>query len=75
MKKITDWVFIVIQLIISLTTIKKQTKYHTTMSDQVEDKNGNTIDEGDRVFTKIRGGKREGEVNKHYFESLQSTVF
>ncbi|PQE16167.1 phosphatidylserine decarboxylase protein [Rutstroemia sp. NJR-2017a BVV2] len=28
----------------------------------VEDKHGNTIDEGDRVFTKIRGGKREGEV-------------
>jgi hypothetical protein len=34
----------------------------TTMSAQVEDKNGNPIDEGDRVFTKIRGGKREGEV-------------
>jgi hypothetical protein len=32
------------------------------MSAQVEDKKGNPIDEGDRVFTKIRGGKREGEV-------------
>lgn len=29
---------------------------------QVEDKNGNAIEEGDTVFTKIRGGKREGEV-------------
>jgi hypothetical protein len=34
----------------------------TAMSAQVEDKKGNPIDEGDRVFTKIRGGKREGEV-------------
>jgi hypothetical protein len=33
------------------------------MSARVEDKNGNAIDEGDRVFPKIRGGKREGEVN------------
>ncbi|EHK97713.1 hypothetical protein GLAREA_10004 [Glarea lozoyensis ATCC 20868] len=32
------------------------------MASQVQDKNGNAIDEGDRVFTKIRGGKREGEV-------------
>ncbi|OCK84694.1 hypothetical protein K432DRAFT_413832 [Lepidopterella palustris CBS 459.81] len=34
------------------------------MSTQVEDKKGNSIDEGDRVFTKIRGGKREGEVEE-----------
>lgn len=33
------------------------------MSGQVEDKKGNTIQEGDTVFTKIRGGKREGEVS------------
>jgi len=32
------------------------------MSAPVEDKKGNAIDEGDRVWTKIRGGKREGEV-------------
>ncbi|KAG4424243.1 hypothetical protein IFR04_002647 [Cadophora malorum] len=32
------------------------------MSANVEDKKGNAIDEGDRVWTKIRGGKREGEV-------------
>jgi len=32
------------------------------MSGQVEDKKGNVIEEGDTVFTKIRGGKREGEV-------------
>jgi len=35
----------------------------TAMSTQVEDKKGNAIDEGDRVFTKIRGGKREGEAS------------
>jgi len=34
------------------------------MASQVEDKKGNAIDEGDRVFTKIRGGKREGEVEE-----------
>jgi hypothetical protein len=33
------------------------------MSGQVEDKHGNPIEVGDTVFTKIRGGKREGEVN------------
>jgi len=32
------------------------------MSDQVQDKSGNATVEGDGVFTKIRGGKREGEV-------------
>jgi hypothetical protein len=37
------------------------------MPTQVEDRKGNAIDEGDRVFTKIRGGKREGEVSL-YFE-------
>lgn len=35
------------------------------MSGQVEDKKGNVIEEGDTVFTKIRGGKREGEVSIH----------
>ncbi|KAH8588034.1 hypothetical protein B0O99DRAFT_377612 [Bisporella sp. PMI_857] len=34
------------------------------MSTQVEDKKGNVIDKGDRVFLKIRGGKREGEVEE-----------
>jgi hypothetical protein len=33
------------------------------MSAQVEDKKGNVIEEGDTVFTKFRGGKREGEVS------------
>lgn len=33
------------------------------MPTQVEDKKGNAINEGDTVFTKIRGGKREGEVS------------
>jgi len=28
----------------------------------VQDKTGDTIREGDTVFTKFRGGKREGEV-------------
>ncbi|OBT86099.1 hypothetical protein VE02_05401 [Pseudogymnoascus sp. 03VT05] len=34
------------------------------MSGKVEDKTGNPIEEGDTVFTRIRGGKREGEVDK-----------
>jgi len=34
------------------------------MSTQVEDKRGNAINEEDRVFTKIRGGKREGAVEE-----------
>jgi len=50
------------------------------MSAQVEDKKGNAIDEGDRVFTKIRGGKREGEVSIYleyyllYSENLRSKI-
>jgi hypothetical protein len=35
------------------------------MASKVEDKKGNAIDEGDRVFTKFRGGKREGEVRSN----------
>lgn len=34
-----------------------------TMSDRVEDRAGTPIEEGDTVFTKFRGGKREGEVS------------
>lgn len=34
------------------------------MPDQVKDKKGNPIHEGDTVFTKIRGGKREGQVDE-----------
>ncbi|OCK73402.1 hypothetical protein K432DRAFT_312880 [Lepidopterella palustris CBS 459.81] len=34
------------------------------MSGQVEDKKGNPINDGDRVSIKIRGGKREGEVDE-----------
>lgn len=33
------------------------------MSDKVEDRAGTPIQEGDTVFTKFRGGKREGEVS------------
>jgi len=33
------------------------------MADSLDDKKGNTIQEGDIVFTKFRGGKREGEVS------------
>ncbi|KFY20697.1 hypothetical protein V491_03509 [Pseudogymnoascus sp. VKM F-3775] len=33
------------------------------MSDRVEDRAGTPIEEGDTVFTKFRGGKREGEVS------------
>jgi hypothetical protein len=32
------------------------------MTGRVEDKEGAPIKKGDSVFTKIRGGKREGEV-------------
>jgi len=39
------------------------------MSGQVEDKKGNPINEGDTVFTKIRGGKREGEVSTFFLPS------
>jgi hypothetical protein len=46
------------------------------MSSQVKDKNGKDINEGDRVFTRIRGGKHEGEASlclKHY--STHSETF
>lgn len=33
-------------------------------SSQVEDKQGQPIREGDAVWTKIRGGRREGEVDR-----------
>ncbi|KAL2003121.1 hypothetical protein VTN02DRAFT_4982 [Thermoascus thermophilus] len=32
--------------------------------ERVKDKNGETIQEGDFVFTKYRGGSHEGEVEK-----------
>ncbi|UKZ88611.1 uncharacterized protein TrAFT101_004361 [Trichoderma asperellum] len=34
------------------------------MSPAVQDKEGKPIEEGDDVWTPIRGGKREGEVEK-----------
>ncbi|RYP73445.1 hypothetical protein DL771_003617 [Monosporascus sp. 5C6A] len=34
------------------------------MSEQVRDKNGEPIKEGDHVYTRIRGGRHEGEVEK-----------
>ncbi|KAE9406086.1 hypothetical protein BT96DRAFT_972095 [Gymnopus androsaceus JB14] len=34
--------------------------YHFTMSGEVSDKQGNPIDVGDEVVTKMRGGKRQG---------------
>ena len=40
------------------------------MSGRVEDKGGTSIEEGDTVFTKIRGGKREGEVCFPHFEMI-----
>ena len=33
------------------------------MSDKVRDKKGNPIEEGDSVFSRIRGGRQEGEVS------------
>lgn len=35
----------------------------TAMPGQVEDRMGNAINEGDTVFTKIRGSKRVGNVS------------
>jgi transcription elongation factor len=34
----------------------------TGKSGEILDKNGEEIKEGDTVYTKFRGGKREGEV-------------
>nr|KAE8441274.1 hypothetical protein EG329_005540 [Helotiales sp. DMI_Dod_QoI] len=34
------------------------------MAETIKDKHGEPITEGDTVFTKIRGGKREGEVDE-----------
>jgi hypothetical protein len=33
-------------------------------SDKIQDKDGVTIQEGDQVWTKMRGGKHEGQVEK-----------
>lgn len=34
------------------------------MPDEIKDKNGEPINVGDNVFTKIRGGSHEGQVEK-----------
>ncbi|KAI1812767.1 hypothetical protein GGS20DRAFT_587193 [Poronia punctata] len=34
------------------------------MSDQIQDKHGKPIKKGDHVYTQIRGGRHEGDVNK-----------
>ncbi|KAI9694308.1 MAG: hypothetical protein M1820_009032 [Bogoriella megaspora] len=34
------------------------------MAEQVHSKEGEPIEEGDHVYTKIRGGRREGDVDK-----------
>jgi hypothetical protein len=39
------------------------------MSEQVKDKFGNPIAIGDEVFTKIRGGRREGKVRFGPFQN------
>lgn len=33
-------------------------------SSEIKDKQGETINEGDHVWTKIRGGRREGDVEQ-----------
>ena len=50
--------------------VNKITKTDLNMSGRVEDKGGTSIEEGDTVFTKIRGGKREGEVRFPHFEMI-----
>lgn len=39
-------------------------EYNTTMPDQVQDKHGVDIEVGDQVYTRVRGGRHEGEVQK-----------
>jgi hypothetical protein len=43
------------------------------MSGKVSDKTGTPIEVGDTVYTKIRGGKREGEVFV-FFSSLSLSL-
>ena len=50
--------------------VNKITKSDPNMTGRVEDKSGTSIEEGDTVFTKIRGGKREGEVRSPHFEMI-----
>lgn len=47
--------------------------YHFTMSGEVYDKQGNPIEVGDEVVTKMRGGKRQGVVCIHL--SLRDTIW
>jgi len=41
--------------------------------EQVLSKQGKLIEEGDHVYTKIRGGRHEGDVSAHFL-SLTYTV-
>lgn len=42
------------------------------MSPSVQDKEGKPIEEGDDVWTPIRGGKREGEVEKIVYTEAEA---
>jgi hypothetical protein len=39
------------------------------MTGEVEDNDGKPIEVEDEVWTKFRGGKREGKVSNRYYES------
>ena len=43
------------------------------MPNEIVDKQGSPLHEGDKVSTKFRGGKREGEVSLH-FSALPSQL-
>ncbi|KAF5862204.1 hypothetical protein ETB97_011909 [Aspergillus alliaceus] len=40
--------------------------------DDVKDKHGDAIHEGDYVFTRIRGGSHQGEVEKIVFDEQEA---
>lgn len=41
---------------------------------EIKDKNGNAIHPGDHVYTKIRGGRHEGEVRTVYPNQFHPTT-
>lgn len=49
--------------------IYNTTRYTFIMPAQVQDKHGNTLAEGDYVWTKYRGGSHQGQV-RHFDATL-----
>ncbi len=44
------------------------------MSEGIKDKNDKTISVGDEVYTKMRGGKHQGEVGFQWFISFAKNL-